>query len=746
MTDIEHIIGYSENLQSFAVKCGDYIGDVRHRLVRQYGIDAPEKLRKAFENIMAENRLLNIGIVGRVKAGKSSLLNALLFAGQDVLPKAATPMTAALTTLTWGEHLSVTVNFFDAQDRAGIAAKAEQYERECERWEKHYFDAFQSKQEEDRQRNRPIKTFDIREKARKQAELEMKKRSDLVAAHEQLQMMQKANINLEQIQTLAHLEVNDEYSLAIALNDYVGTEGCYMPFTKSVDIAMPLKTLEGVRIIDTPGLNDPVQSREARTVELLKECDVIFIVSPAGQFLNEQDQDVMSRITRREGVRELALVASQVDTELFGSEKRQTLEETLETLRANLSKRAQTILSEMVRQVGPVFEELNRSVQKSLLHSSGMCGSLHDRFDQRSSWAEPEQHVWKNLTLHFPDYFSDAAPEVSRASLKKLSNMEALHGVIEHVAGRKEKILGEKLTNLGDTKQKSLEDYQAEILKLIKHHREIIGNADIKELAAQRELLSHRRECLKRNLDAKYRDFINDSLDKMTAASKSRIQDILKSTESSFSDAVSETTSTRKVEREGAGSWIARNLWGGGYESVTDHITKIRTPQIVSKIEKFADKAPDVIRETATETRKQIDKDLSDMIVQAVREVFEDQLNQNPVLSAMNRVLEPLRRHIDDFDPELPDQLRGRGTLQSPDAEDFIQDLDQYIATLTNQINHYVKNLFKKMRSEMPKTLSDEFANILDEKIAALEKQTESKQQTLDHIDRLIKEGERIKA
>ena len=89
MTNIEHIIGYSENLQSFAVKCGDYIGDVRHRLVRQYGIDAPEKLRKAFENIMAENRLLNIGIVGRVKAGKSSLLNALLFAGQDVLPKAA---------------------------------------------------------------------------------------------------------------------------------------------------------------------------------------------------------------------------------------------------------------------------------------------------------------------------------------------------------------------------------------------------------------------------------------------------------------------------------------------------------------------------------------------------------------------------------------------------------------------------------------------------------------------------------
>ena len=51
-----------------------------------------------------EGRNLRVGIIGRVKAGKSSLLNALMFAGNDVLPKAATPMTASLTILRYTDQ------------------------------------------------------------------------------------------------------------------------------------------------------------------------------------------------------------------------------------------------------------------------------------------------------------------------------------------------------------------------------------------------------------------------------------------------------------------------------------------------------------------------------------------------------------------------------------------------------------------------------------------------------------------
>ena len=56
-----------------------------------------------YADIMKEDSALKLGIVGRVKAGKSSFLNALLFGGRDVLPKAATPMTAALTKISYSE-------------------------------------------------------------------------------------------------------------------------------------------------------------------------------------------------------------------------------------------------------------------------------------------------------------------------------------------------------------------------------------------------------------------------------------------------------------------------------------------------------------------------------------------------------------------------------------------------------------------------------------------------------------------
>ena len=53
------------------------------------------------EDFYRENRKLNIGVVGQVKAGKSSFLNTLLFGGREILPKASTPKTATLTKMEY---------------------------------------------------------------------------------------------------------------------------------------------------------------------------------------------------------------------------------------------------------------------------------------------------------------------------------------------------------------------------------------------------------------------------------------------------------------------------------------------------------------------------------------------------------------------------------------------------------------------------------------------------------------------
>ncbi len=92
-----------------------------------------EELEKTLKELQNTNRDLKVGIIGRVKAGKSSLLNALIFEGVEVLPKAATPMTASLTILKYAQNLSAEVEFYSPKDIAELENEHERYVREFNR-------------------------------------------------------------------------------------------------------------------------------------------------------------------------------------------------------------------------------------------------------------------------------------------------------------------------------------------------------------------------------------------------------------------------------------------------------------------------------------------------------------------------------------------------------------------------------------------------------------------------------------
>ncbi len=92
-----------------------------------------EELEKTLKEMQDTDRDLKVGIIGRVKAGKSSLLNALIFEGKEVLPKAATPMTASLTVLKYAQNLSTEVEFYSPKDIAELKNEHERYVREFNR-------------------------------------------------------------------------------------------------------------------------------------------------------------------------------------------------------------------------------------------------------------------------------------------------------------------------------------------------------------------------------------------------------------------------------------------------------------------------------------------------------------------------------------------------------------------------------------------------------------------------------------
>ncbi|MGV8267862.1 hypothetical protein ACV334_34565, partial [Pseudomonas aeruginosa] len=84
----------------------------------------PHQLPQACHDLQNENRLKNISICRKSNACKSFFLNALVFDGVPILPKAASPMTSALTSITWGEVFQAKVEFYGPDDINSIRLEA----------------------------------------------------------------------------------------------------------------------------------------------------------------------------------------------------------------------------------------------------------------------------------------------------------------------------------------------------------------------------------------------------------------------------------------------------------------------------------------------------------------------------------------------------------------------------------------------------------------------------------------------
>lgn len=94
------------------------------RICGSFRIDTLKPRIAALEEVSQETGVINVALLGRFKAGKSSFLNSII--GEDILPVGVLPLTAAVTRVRYGPNDKAEVSLLSGQAKnIGLAELAD---------------------------------------------------------------------------------------------------------------------------------------------------------------------------------------------------------------------------------------------------------------------------------------------------------------------------------------------------------------------------------------------------------------------------------------------------------------------------------------------------------------------------------------------------------------------------------------------------------------------------------------------
>ncbi|EJB82060.1 putative tRNA modification GTPase trmE [Helicobacter pylori Hp H-6] len=732
-----------------------------------------EELEKTLKEMQAEGRDLKVGIIGRVKAGKSSLLNALIFEGVEVLPKAATPMTASLTVLKYAQTLSAEVEFYSPKDIAELENEHERYVREFNRIVdeevkrqkkekqslsnrakegfKNLGNKFsRNKSDKEAPKERILSDEEILEKARRIAKSELEKDTKLVSSHDQYERMKKSGlINTETLDPC--IQANSLEELNQKLLQFVGTNGKFMPYTKAVRISLNNQNLKDLEVIDTPGVNDPIVSREECTKALLKDCDVVFIVSPSGQFLTDSDMDLFDRVSNKEGLQEIYFVASQTDSVVCAPSEVQNSRHHLPTALENAQKSLSSSLNktmEALIQKNPNQQEIfEKAIKNGVILTSGACFSMYKDFKNQASWESKKEeyyNAWRNLTNAYPDAFNSA--DKSKESLLLLSNMGAIKERLEKAAQRKEEIISQRLQDYAQSQANNLHNLITQLLQDLEDEKKRVKNADMgaikKQIGAYEKLSGN----IETGFREAYEEFIFHFIKNTRDGLDETLTKAIKKASALAQNEEGEEYYTKMVKQGGLFGGFKRNFlsWAdddAGYDEVSRTRVVVKAGAVVDylkEMHKICEKAlNDSVESFKIDFRKGLYAKVFPVLRQIIRD--DDLIDEVAFKKSVHAVTDKIK--FEEFHYTLPSEIGAKtGFLKGDGAVQFIQSVEKHLRDFETETENDVKEYCTDLRKKLEK---QDFANGVLSKLKKdmqnLENQVQNKEQSIAQLDAKIK-------
>ena len=642
------------------------------------------------DDFYRENRKLNIGVIGQVKAGKSSFLNTLLFGGKEILPKASTPKTATLTKMEYAEKNIIQIEYYSEYD-----------------WERIVEDA----------------NIDVDE--------------DIFnSAREIMSMVKKNGINPQDYtkKETERFEFATYDDLISNLNDYVGEDGKYTPVVKAVTLYLNNEEFKGLSIVDTPGLNDPIPSRTQRTREFMEVCDVVFFLSQAGSFLDKSDWDLLSAQLPQKGVKKLVLIASKYDSgirdilrvqdedDIFGEDENtaDNIPKACKIIEKKLRKRAKSKVAEFTKSLETINStseliEVIKGCSEPIMISSIAYNMANKPEEEYSS---EEKNICSALKMFSKDI---------KADLKLLGNFDKVNSLFEGVIAEKEAIFETKSKSFVPNAIQELKSLLTAYIDKSAKRVQVLENNDREKLLEQKKIIEEQMKSIRADISA----VLGELNIKLEEEKINGIRDIRDSSK----DYLSIKDRTGSVTR--TGSYTTGHLWWKKRHVYTyeEHYSYCIAADAIENLNKHGIEASGKVEEVFSEALqlKELKRRLLNLVVNNFdlgSEKYDSSLFRIMVEETISRIEFPV------FKIDISDEMKGisgkfSGEITSPDKKnELISAISSALSKINEALCSNLEEEVKKFKAEMKdigKKVEDSLLTNIIEEFEELLRQCENK-------------------
>ncbi len=520
-----------------------------------------------------------------------------------------------------------------------------------------------------------------------------------------------------------------------------------------MQISLNNPNLKDLEVIDTPGVNDPIASREERTKALLKDCDVVFIVSPSNQFLTDSDMDLFDRVSNKEGLQEIYFVASQADSAVGSmSEVEKSghhLPTAFENAQKALSSQLNSIMGALIQNYPNQREIFEKAIKNGVILASGVCFSMYKDFKNQASWernqkTEEYHNALRNLRDFYPDAFN--SDDKSKESLLFLSNMGAIEDYLEKASQRKEEIISQKLQDYAQSQANNLHNCIVQLLKDLEDEKNRVKNADIstiKEQIKAYEKLSGNIETGFREAYEEFilhfikntRDGLNETLTKAIQTAKTRSR-----------EEEEEEHYIERVKQGGLGGWARFfgsifNEKDWGYNEVERTRATIKAGAVLDYLTEMHESCENALNDSANSFKVVFKKELYAKVFKQLREIISDDLIDEVAFKrSVDAVLNSIEFKEFDYTDKLPGEIRGKtGFLKGDEANAFIQSVGNYVRNFEDEAKKDVKGYIQGLRKSLEKqNFASDTLQKLKENMQNLHNQVQNKVQSIAQLDAQI--------